>query len=87
MLLDIQTLLVAVTWATALCAGARLRNAFKINSALIETRKSHQSFALTASIGIAELQADEDFESLLRRADTALYFAKDNGRNRCEIAG
>jgi diguanylate cyclase (GGDEF)-like protein len=64
----------------------RLRSAFEIESALIETKPNHEPFAITTSIGIAELQHDEKFESLIRRADTALYLAKDNGRNCCEIA-
>lgn len=71
----------------AVIVANRLRSAFAIDSALIDSKQSHESFAITASIGIAELNCDESFEDLLRRADNALYQAKDNGRNRCEAAG
>jgi diguanylate cyclase (GGDEF)-like protein/hemerythrin-like metal-binding protein len=37
---------------------------------------------LTATFGVAEWLPDEDFQSLLRRADRALYAAKLSGRNR-----
>jgi diguanylate cyclase (GGDEF)-like protein/PAS domain S-box-containing protein len=43
---------------------------------------------VTASIGIASLSSDEarcDKNALMRRADTALYAAKRNGRNRTEV--
>ena len=41
----------------------------------------------TASMGIALLRPDnEDLDTLLSRADRALYAAKHNGRNRVEIA-
>jgi len=41
----------------------------------------------TVSIGIAsQLTPDEDMEHVLARADTALYAAKENGRNRIEFA-
>ena len=36
---------------------------------------------ITASFGIAEYKADEDIDSLIRRADIALYNAKAEGRN------
>ncbi len=36
---------------------------------------------LSISIGITEMQADDDFESLFKRADSALYEAKRSGRN------
>jgi phosphoserine phosphatase RsbU/P len=35
-----------------------------------------------ASIGVAELRPDEGINALMQRADTALYLAKDSGRNR-----
>lgn len=36
---------------------------------------------VTVSQGVAEVQADESVDSLLKRADLALYAAKQNGRN------
>ena len=41
---------------------------------------------LACSFGVAEAVADESMESLLTRVDTALYKAKNNGRNRVETA-
>jgi GGDEF domain-containing protein len=40
--------------------------------------------SVTVSLGAAELRGDEPFESLIRRADRALYAAKDLGRNRVQ---
>ncbi|MDD2898390.1 MAG: diguanylate cyclase [Desulfuromonadaceae bacterium] len=40
------------------------------------------SIAVTVSLGVVERQNDEDAEALIKRADKALYCAKDEGRNR-----
>lgn len=37
---------------------------------------------MTFSAGVAELQPDETGSSLMQRADTALYRAKSEGRDR-----
>ncbi len=42
---------------------------------------------VTASLGIAEMRAGEDYDSLYARADAALYAAKEAGRNRVAAAG
>lgn len=42
---------------------------------------------VTSSFGVAELLPDEDGPSLLRRVDTALYRAKEDGRDRVALAG
>lgn len=44
------------------------------------------SVSITASIGIAEVEANERADSIYQRADMALYKAKANGRNRVELA-
>ena len=43
-----------------------------------------ESLHVTISIGLAEYRAGEDVEDTLKRADVALYRAKDAGRNRVE---
>ncbi len=51
----------------------------------VETLKPND-INVTISIGMAKLEAtDKDFDGLLKRADDALYEAKNNGRNRIEI--
>ena len=42
--------------------------------------------SVTISIGVAMIGLDESAESLLSRADQAMYQAKNNGRNRVEIS-
>ena len=37
---------------------------------------------ITASFGVASLTLEDDEESLIRKVDVSLYFAKNNGRNR-----
>ena len=40
---------------------------------------------VTCSLGVAEFSGDDTQESVMKRADDALYIAKKNGRNRVEI--
>jgi diguanylate cyclase (GGDEF)-like protein len=42
--------------------------------------------AVTASFGVAELEENQSVDNLLRAADTALYRAKELGKNRVEAA-
>ena len=42
---------------------------------------------LTASIGVASWLDNESPDSLVNRADTAMYQAKSQGRNRIVLAG
>ena len=45
-----------------------------------------RDIAVTVSVGSASLQAGEDMESLVGRADAAMYEAKRTGRNRVMVA-
>lgn len=63
----------------ALALGKRLNALFREIGVDYDTAR----LAFTASLGIATLdKEDEDFEALLRRADRALYTAKQTGRDR-----
>ncbi len=63
----------------AACAGAeRLRHAIET----AEFSAQHRLIPLRVSIGVAIIDDGDDFASLLRRADQAMYAAKRAGRNR-----
>lgn len=53
---------------------------------LIEQYSFPNAIQVTASLGIATLQANESVEQLFNRADAALYQAKANGRNQVVAA-
>jgi len=54
----------------------------RIRQALRSARFEPLPDAVTVSIGVAELSENESGDALLRRADKALYEAKESGRNR-----
>ena len=49
-------------------------------------RGQQQPVCITLSCGVTALRADDTPEQAFERADRALYRAKHNGRNRCELA-
>lgn len=61
---------------------------FNINNAKIEHQASKIASYLTVSIGVCTYNGEENMtpDTLLHRADSALYLAKNSGRNRCESA-
>jgi diguanylate cyclase (GGDEF)-like protein len=63
--------------------GERLRLAVLGIQYLVENR----AIELSVSLGCATLLPGESMDSLLRRADSALYVSKRDGRNRLSMAG
>ncbi len=73
--------------------GADVADAYgvleRLRSALAATSlnlASGESLSVTASFGVVEAQPGLSLQSLLERADAALYQAKKKGRNRIELA-
>ena len=67
----------------AAMVGERLRQAAQAQDYWADDTR----IELTVSLGCSTLLAAESTESLLRRADSALYVAKREGRNRLAMAG
>lgn len=63
--------------------GERIRAAVAGHDFLLAERLS---VSVTASVGVASRERYESLDSLIRRADLALYRAKESGRNRVELA-
>ena len=67
------------------CGDTPLQSAFNIAEklrVLISRNPWSNKLDLTCSFGVAQMEPHEDIGSLFRRADAALYHAKQNGRNR-----
>jgi diguanylate cyclase len=65
--------------ALAMARGTAERARAAINAAVL--RMEGRELRVAASAGIAELQSGEDQATLIKRADAALYAAKNGGRN------
>jgi diguanylate cyclase (GGDEF)-like protein len=76
-------LLSSTSREAAAMIGERLRFAAQSEEYIADGR----SIGLTVSLGCSTLLPGESAESLLRRADNALYVAKREGRNRLTMAG
>lgn len=61
-------------------SAERLRE--QVAQARIQTADGTELPQITVSLGVAQLQEGEEAAGLLKRADTCLYQAKDQGRNR-----
>lgn len=67
---------------------AAMQFAQLLRSAIAAVRISppHHEFSFTASIGVALIEPDEAISNAMRRADMALYKAKNEGRNRVQLS-
>jgi diguanylate cyclase (GGDEF)-like protein len=68
---------------TGIDSAARVANELR---ARVESAKILPEGSMTISIGVAEVIAADNLEHWFKLADSALYLAKRNGRNRVEIA-
>jgi diguanylate cyclase (GGDEF)-like protein len=68
----------------AVATAERIRKRFAASF-----HNAKDAHAVTVSVGVSALPADElaDIDTLISRADEALYVAKARGRNRVEVAG
>ena len=64
-----------------LAAGLDLAECFRRKFAALSFDTSPGTTSITCSFGVAEWQVGESVDQLLKRADTALYRAKNEGRN------
>ncbi|GMQ89287.1 MAG: hypothetical protein BMS9Abin09_0758 [Gammaproteobacteria bacterium] len=75
-----------------LMTGSSLEECLPVAEKLRETIKGtgfhfrDQSITITASCGLADFRDGDSVEQWFERADKALYKAKQEGRNRCELA-
>ncbi len=70
--------------ATETTAESALALAEKIRSA-VEAAEHDDAGRITVSIGVSAYETDLTMDEFVRRADKALYTAKNNGRNRVEL--
>jgi diguanylate cyclase (GGDEF)-like protein len=79
---EILILLPGTFKAGAWDVAEKIRARFAENPALI----NGQEIIMTASLGVCQIESTMTIDECLRRADKALYQAKDQGRNRTVVA-
>lgn len=67
-------------------AGAGITERLRLAVAQTSIIAAGQSLRCTASIGVAEARPGDSLDSLMRRADEAMYRAKQDGKNRVCLA-
>lgn len=77
---EFVVMLAGISMDLAWIVAERLRRT--INSEHILTDDGRELPPVTISLGISECRAGDSADSLLKRADTAMYRAKETGRNR-----
>lgn len=74
--------------ATKLDEGATLADRLRLSISDLKVPLEGTTLKMTVSIGISQYGPDDaEFETVLKRADNALYMAKSQGRNRLVILG
>lgn len=79
---EFAVFLPSVDGAGAVTVAERLRALVEAHPLAFERR----SVAMTVSVGIATAGSEDTAQAVLRRADAAMYAAKERGRNRVEVA-
>lgn len=79
---EFAVLLVGTDATRAQIVMDKIRTAFEKQ----EFHGPNGAFTVTVSVGVSSQEMDNTVEGLIGRADEALYFAKNNGRNRVVIA-
>jgi diguanylate cyclase (GGDEF)-like protein len=69
-----------------LADAVQVSNRLRRQTQLMMIDPKAPDFAVTASVGVAAYRAREPVEQLMSRADTAMYAAKTQGRNRVVVA-
>ncbi|MGE0318162.1 MAG: GGDEF domain-containing protein [Hyphomicrobiaceae bacterium] len=89
---EFSGLLPVTGMAEAMIVAERLRKVIA-NAEFKMDWKSYEPIPFTISIGVAQTDSAESVAEVLKRADTALYAAKEAGRNRviassgaCEVS-
>jgi diguanylate cyclase len=69
-----------------LADAVQVSNRLRRQTQLMMIDPKAPDFAVTASVGVAAYRVREAVEQLMSRADTAMYAAKTQGRNRVVVA-
>ncbi len=71
--------------SAGIAVAESLRKSVEAREVINRTNNQHLG-KITLSVGVAEYKKEDKIEDIIERADTALYIAKNNGRNQVAVA-